>query len=126
MWETIKSGGILVYPILLCSIVALGFIIERFLTFRSSRSNMEPIFETLENYIKLGKWEEAIKLCENSDGVIPKILLVGLKNKDENIEDIKRLLIDEVQIHALSMLNKNLGLLAVIAKIGRASCRERV
>ena len=116
MPEIIKAGGPVLYIIIICSVVALGFIIERFLTYHNSRCDMNIFFPPLENSIKLGKMEEATRYCEQSPGLIPRILLIGLRNKEENVEDIRRVLIDEIQINALSSLQKNLGILATIAR----------
>jgi biopolymer transport protein ExbB len=116
IWEIIRAGGVVMYAIIACSIVALGFIIERFLVFHRSRCNMEKFFPPVENAIKLGKMEEAIQYCEKMPGLIPRVMLIGLKHREEKIEDIRRILIDEIQIHALPTLQKHLSLLATIAK----------
>ena len=114
--EVIRDGGWVMYAIILCSVIALGFIIERFIVFRQCHCNMQTFFPLLENSIKLGKTEEAMVHCEKANGLIPKVFLVGLKNKDENMDDLRRMLIDEIQIHVLPTLEKYLGLLATIAK----------
>lgn len=104
------------YIIILCSVVAMGFIIERLLSFKSARCDMETLFAQIENAIKLGKLDEATSLCSHAKGLIPQIIIKGLINKDESLEDIRRILIDEIQITALPSLQKNLGVLATIAK----------
>jgi len=116
MLEIIKAGGPALYIIILCSVVALGFIIERFISFQQAQCDIDHFFPPLENSLKLGKLEEAVKHCENSKGLIPKTLLVGLRHKDESIEDIRRILIDEIQINTLPTLQKYLGVLATIAR----------
>lgn len=116
MWQMIQAGGMILYIIILCSIVALGFIIERFITFRQARCNMGEFFPRLEKAIKLGKIEEAVSHCEKTAGIIPKVMLVGLKHKDESADDVRRVLIDEIQIHVLPSLQKYLGVLATIVK----------
>ena len=37
MWELIKSGGWIMLPIVLCSIIAVAIVIERLWTLRTSR-----------------------------------------------------------------------------------------
>ena len=37
MWELIKSGGWIMLPIVLCSIIAVAIVIERLWTLRASR-----------------------------------------------------------------------------------------
>lgn len=116
MGEILATGGMTLYIIFFCSIIALGFTIERFISFSQAKCNLVTFFPTLENNIKLGKWDEAIEHCKKSRGLIPKVLSVGLQYKDENVEDIRLILIDEVQINAIPTLNKNLNILSTIAK----------
>lgn len=115
-WAIIQAGGIVMYAIILCSIIALGFGIERVLVFRQSRCKAESFFPIIENAIKLGKLEEASQHCEKTPGLIPKVISLGLKHKEEKVDDIRRILIDEIQIHTLPTLQKNLGMLATIAR----------
>lgn len=37
MWEIVRAGGPLMWPIILCSVVALGIIVERMWTLQTSR-----------------------------------------------------------------------------------------
>lgn len=112
----IHSGGVVMYIIILCSIVAVGFIIERLLAYRQAHCDMGRFFPQLEKAVKLGKIEEASVYCERTRGLIPGVLLVGLRHKDEKIEDIRRILIDEIQIHVMPNLQRYLSVLATIAR----------
>ena len=116
MLEMIRPDEPVMLVIILCSVVALAFIIERFLAFQQAKTNMEVFFPQIEKAIKVGKFEEGMKLCQASQGIIPKVIFVGLRYKDENIEDLRKLLIDEIQIRALPTLNKYLSVLSTIAK----------
>lgn len=116
MSEILAAGGTTLYVIIFCSVVALGFTIERFISFRQAKCNLDTFLPELESSLKLGKWDDALQHCQQSRGLIPRILGVGLKHKDESVEDIRLILIDEVQINALPSLNKNLDILSTIAK----------
>ena len=116
MLEMIQAGGIILYITIFSSIIALGFAIERFLVFRAYSCDMEKFFPPLENYIKSGKIQEGIKYCEAYKSLIPRLLLLGLLHKDESIEEIRQVLIDEIQIKALPSLQKHLEILTIVAK----------
>ncbi len=116
MFELIQAGGPVLYIIILCSIVALGFSIERFITFQEMHCNVDKFLPPLEKAIKMGKIEEATTYCEQSKGMIPKVLLIGLKHKEESLEDIRALLIEEIQLRAIPKLEKYLNVLVTIAK----------
>lgn len=114
--EIIHAGGATMYLIILCSVVSVGFMIERFIIFRQSRCDMQTFYPPLENCIKLGKLDEAAQHCEKSKGLIPRLLLVGIKNKEESTDDLRKILIDEIQIRTLPTLQRYLSVLAIIAK----------
>ncbi|NUM36977.1 MAG: MotA/TolQ/ExbB proton channel family protein [Candidatus Brocadiae bacterium] len=116
MLEMIQAGGIVLYIIIFSSIIAIGFAIERFLVFRAYRCDMNKFFPPLENFIKLGKMQEAIKYCETSRHLIPRLMYLGLLHKEESIEEIRQVLIDEIQLKALPSLQKRLGILSIVAK----------
>ncbi|WP_372371317.1 MotA/TolQ/ExbB proton channel family protein [Candidatus Uabimicrobium sp. HlEnr_7] len=116
MNEVLAAGGVTLYVIIFCSVVALGFTIERLISFNQAKCNLNTFLPNLENSLKLGKWDEAQQHCQKTSGLIPRILGVGIKHKEESVEDIRLILIDEVQINALPTLNKNLNILSTIAK----------
>ncbi len=116
MLEMIQAGGIILYLTILISIIGLGFAIERFLVFRAYRCDMDKFFPPLENNIKSGKMQEAIKYCESSRCLIPRLMLLGLLHKDESIEEIRQVLVDEIQIKILPSLQKHIGILAIVVK----------
>lgn len=117
MLELIQAGGFILYITIFSSIIALGFTIERFLVFRGSRVDMTKFFPPLENYIRLGRLEEALRYCESAQKYfLPRLLLLGLRHKDEEMGEIRQVLVDDVQSHTLPFLQKNLGVLAIVAK----------
>ena len=52
MFELLKAGGILMVPILACSILALAIILERFWTLRPSRVTPQHTINELWRWIK--------------------------------------------------------------------------
>lgn len=116
MLEMIHAGGFIMYIIIFCSIIALGFIIERFIVYAGCRTNMETFYPQFENLLKQGKIKEAGALCEQKPKLLPRLFLLGLLHANETIDDIRKILIDEIQIHVLPSLQRNLSVLAIIAK----------
>lgn len=62
--DTIIAGGYIGVIIILLSIVALGFIIEHFITIRKERMIPEEVMGDLEQLIAAGDLDAAIKLCQ--------------------------------------------------------------
>jgi biopolymer transport protein ExbB len=78
---------------------------------------MEDFFGELERMLRLGQIDDARTLCEGEPGLMPQVLLVGLDNRDEGVEGVKQILVDEVQVQAMPQLTKHLSVLGVIAKV---------
>lgn len=116
MFNPQSPGAYAMYAIVLLSIVALGYIVERFLAFGHSKSNMARFFPDFENLVRLAKLDDARDRCRAEPGVIPRVLEVGLLHHDESPEDLKRVLADEVALEVLPRMEKNLTLLSTIAR----------
>ena len=116
MWEMIKAGGPVLYFIGVLSIVAVGYIIERFLTYSKAKTDMAAFMANLEKLIKANDMANATKCCEATEGLVPKIFVVGLRNIAEDIENLRRLLVEELYLTAVPHLRKNLNVLSTIAK----------
>lgn len=115
--EYIQMGGWVMYLIVACSVVALGLVIERLLTFHYATCDMASFFPNLESLIKTSKYAEAISYCESSRALIPQLLATGIRHRSESNEDIRQILIDEIQVHVLPSLQKNLNFLTTIGKV---------
>lgn len=116
MWDIIQKGGPLMYPIILCSIVALAVIIERLYHLHRARINIEEFMESVSNTLKHNRIMEAIDLCDRTPGPIAHIVKVGILKHDRSRQEIKES-IEDVGIYEVPRLEKNLGVLATIAHI---------
>ncbi len=118
MWEMIEAGWPVLSVIGVLSVVALGFVVERLLAYRRARANTDEFFPKLEELVRLGRLDEAATLCEASPGLVPRVILTGLRAPTENVDEVKRILGDEIQMRAITGLERHLNKIAVI---GRAS-----
>ena len=78
--DLIIKGGIVIYPIILCSVIALTIFIERVLILRRKSVIPEGLVDAVEEKLKKKNIAGALEVCENSDSSIAKIFLAGLKN----------------------------------------------
>ena len=65
IFELIIKGGVLMIPITLCSVFALGIIVERVLHFRKAKGNLNKLREKLEPLIIGNKVSEGGLHCRN-------------------------------------------------------------
>ena len=78
MMEFIMRGGVLMAPILFCSVLALGIVIERLFNLRAKRVIREGEIEEVESMIREERISEANMLCRRSPSAMSRILLVAL------------------------------------------------
>jgi biopolymer transport protein ExbB len=114
--ELINKGGIAMYPIFLCSVIALAVFIERLWTLRQKRIIPPGFIQQVEERIKARKLSEAIHLCQNDNSSIAKIFLAGLKNLEKGMWLVKEAIEDRGTREGM-ILEKYLGILSTIASM---------
>jgi biopolymer transport protein ExbB len=114
--ELIIKGGVFMYPIIVCSIVALGIFLERLWALR--RKNIIPgdFIRNVEELLKGQKISEAVFLCKGDTSSIAKIFLAGLKSAGRGMWLVKEA-IEEMGSREGIILEKHVGILATIANL---------
>lgn len=85
MVALMHKGGPVMIPLLVCSIVALAIILERFVFwFMNGVRRNARILSVILRQVEKGRLDDATKLCMHSRDTIAKILLEGIKNYDYN------------------------------------------
>lgn len=117
MFEILKSGGWLMLPIVLCSVVALAIIAERFWTLRRHRLAPPGLADDVRKWMSEGKLDNR-QLRVLADGSpLGRILATGLVNARHG-RDIMKESIQEVAaqvVHELERFLNTLGTIAAIA-----------
>ena len=116
MWEIMQKGGPIMWPILLCSVVAFAIVIERLLQLRKEQIDTKAFMEQVSKALKRNKIMEALDLCDRTPGPIAHILKAGILKHDRTRSEIREA-IEDAGIHELPRLEKNLPVLATIAHI---------
>jgi len=116
MFEIIQKGGLVMYPIILCSIIALAIIIERFYYLYKVRINTEAFMNNIEITIKRNRIADAIKICEETPGPIAHIVKAGIIKHDRPRQEIRES-IEDAGHQEVPRLERHISLLATIAHI---------
>lgn len=101
------------WPILLCSVVSITIILERFYCFHKAKTKVPNICSRAKVLLKDGKAEEALRLCEEASGPVAHILAIGIHIRHKN-NDEKEKLISRAGSKIIRHLDKHLRGLAVI------------
>ncbi|RKY27558.1 MAG: MotA/TolQ/ExbB proton channel family protein [Candidatus Omnitrophota bacterium] len=116
MFDFFLRGGPLMWLILLCSIISITIILERFYYFYQARTKIPNIFSRVKSLLKDGKADEALKLCEDTSGPIAHILAIGIHIRNRSIEEREKILV-RAGSRIIRRLEKNLRGLAIIGNI---------
>lgn len=116
MFEIIKSGGWVMVPILLCSVVALAIIGERFWTLQRKRISPPHLVAQVWHWVKHNQ-VDAAKLDELRKGSpLGCILAAGIANLRHDREIMKEA-IEDAGRHVVLELERFLNTLGTIAAI---------
>lgn len=116
MYELFLKGGILMYPIALCSIVALGIFLERIWVLRRRGVLPRHFLIEVEDLVMRGKLPEAINLCKRDNSSIAHVIRVGIENYGKRREVIKER-IEEVGRREVASLERYINVIGTIAGI---------
>lgn len=116
MLELIKAGGWLMLPIILCSIISLAIIAERFWSLQKKRIAPKNLVARVWQWEKVGHLDKKrIQTLRNSSA-LGRILAAGLVNRQHEREVMKES-IEEVGRHVAHDLERFLNTLGTIASI---------
>ena len=116
MFEMVQAGGWLMLPILLCSVIALAIVIERFWSLQSKKINPPHLVSQAWQWHKTSTLDdERIQALANSSP-LGKILAVGLANR-QHPRDIMKESIEEAGRQIVLEMERFLNTLGTIASI---------
>ncbi len=116
MLELIKAGGWLMVPILLCSVVAMAIVAERFWTLQRKRITPGNLVVQVWQWAKSGNLSEDRVRALRKSSPLGRILAAGLVNRDNSRAMMKES-IEEVGRHVVHDLDRYLNTLGTIASI---------
>lgn len=84
MFDLFQRGGFVMYPLLLCSIIALAIVLERLWYFAVQiRGNCDELFEDAVTALRQGRPLEAMQAVRRKKGPIPAILAAAITSCEE-------------------------------------------
>ncbi len=86
------KGGLLMWPIALCSIVSLTIILERFYYFSKTRLKAKNLPERVHLLLKNDKVDDAISAANEDKSFLGRFLSVGLKVLSQPVEERQKIL----------------------------------
>ncbi len=113
------DGGLMMYPLVLCSLIGLGVIIAKFWTLMVAHRKTVAVIEQVEEAAMSGRLDEAAEVAATTPGPAAAILLAGLRrirNLTLNRGELEQVISTTGAIE-LSFLERGLVILATIANV---------
>ncbi|MFN9550694.1 MAG: MotA/TolQ/ExbB proton channel family protein [Pirellulaceae bacterium] len=112
------KGGILMYPIALCSLLLTAFSVERWISLRQGHLVPKPFVKRLLEQVRSQQLEkeEAIELCERNPSEMSDILLAALRKYGRPQLEIEQAVVDAGD-RSSQKLKKNLRVFHAISNV---------
>jgi len=112
----LARGGIMMIPLLFCSVLGLAIVIEKAFSLRRNKILIPEIISVIESISDAKDIKLALNICEKNSGPFANIVLTALLNRDLPKDDIKELITDQGR-QEVRDLERGLGVLETVAGI---------
>jgi biopolymer transport protein ExbB len=132
MWEIIQAGGPMMWPIILCSIMAAAIVLERLWTLQQKRVLPRELTEQVWRWVRNNQVTDKLIAALEQNSPLGRVLAVGLTNRHrtrdimmERLEDAGRHVVHELErflntLGTIASVSPLLGLLGTVIGIIRA------
>jgi len=132
MWEIVKAGGPFMVPIILCSIAAVGILLERLWTLQRKRVLPQELLKKVTQLADSNQVNPKVIDALEKNSPLGRVLAAALANRDrgreimmERVEDTGRHVVHELErflntLGTIASISPLLGLLGTVTGIIRA------
>jgi len=116
LFEIFLKGGVIMWLILFCSVIALAVAIDRFFILRKAKINLPAFLVRIRGFIKNKDMSGAASFCLREKSPIGNMVRKGLKKFGMGHERVKEA-IENAGRQEVSKLEKGLSILATVAGV---------
>ncbi|HEX4050384.1 MAG TPA: MotA/TolQ/ExbB proton channel family protein [Steroidobacteraceae bacterium] len=132
MWEIVQAGGPLMWPIILCSVVAAAIILERLWTLQDRRVLPADLTQKVWKLVEADQVNDKVVQALEQNSPLGKLLAAGLANRHrprevlmERLEDTGRHVVHDLErflntLGTIAGVSPLLGLLGTVTGIIKA------
>lgn len=110
------KGGMVMYPLLVCSIATVAVIIERYLVFRRTTAGMEVWLPPFERAFTADDWDGVRQLSTSQPDLIPSTLIQCLDMPPADLAHLEHLL-ERMAVQQVASLRQRLSYLDTIVTL---------
>ncbi len=113
MSSILIKGGWMMVPILLGSVIALAFVLERTWYFFTIRLDAKKFSEEIFSFLRQGQFEQASEHCRTTRHPLGRVFEIGLEHGEEESSEIERAMQREGSRQVV-LVEKNLNYLVTV------------
>ncbi len=120
LWEQIREGGPVVWPIIGVFVMGFFIILERIVFLVRSRVNAQELVSAIEGFVSDSRWDLAEEQCRSlGNRPLARVLLAGMQVRTMGREEMENALQEAIlgEIPLLERFLSPLGMLAAIAPL---------
>ncbi len=112
----LREGGVLMIPLLICSILLVYIFVERFLYIRKTQKVHPNFMAGIRDHITMGNNNAAKSLAKNTEGPVARMIERGVSRIGKPIDHIEKSMesVGKLQVY---QMEKNLSILSTLAGI---------
>jgi biopolymer transport protein ExbB len=110
------AGGVIMYPILLCSVAALAISVERYLALRKARMDVGQFMMKVKSIYQQGNISGVLTFCSQKDAPIANIIRRGILKHGHGDEKVRQA-VEDAGREEVYHLEKRLSVLASVAGV---------
>ncbi len=116
-WQAIQIGGPVMYLLILCSIVSVGIMFERFLYYRKrSRISRSAFMDSLKRELIKGDQRKALAICQETSAPFAAVAAAGFNASHLDEKDLDEACEREIIIQS-SLLERFTSIVGTIGSI---------
>src|SRR6266481_9406929 len=116
MIDYIQKGGLLMWPILACSIVAIAVFAERFFYLHRATNHVGEFLKGLSNLVQRRNFAEALHESAGTPGPVARVIHAALLRHDMSRSELREIVQEAGQLE-VPKLERFLGVLAALAYV---------
>jgi biopolymer transport protein ExbB len=116
LFRIYRTGGPLMHPITVCSIVLVAVVLYKLVQFRSLQLDVRDVFGQVRQELLNGRVKEAAELCERHRGPVSSVLHAGILKIGSGRDDVDAAM-EAAALYELAHLEAKLGVVSTIANL---------
>jgi len=116
LWSLVQQGGWIMVPIALLSLITIYLFVERLIVLNRAAKSPDNLLNNVRDQIQGGNVQSALMLCKSNNTPDARMLEKGISRIGLSVDQIEKSM-EGVGKKELSRIEKNIGILAVIAGV---------